>query len=227
MVFLSSRISPRTSTVIFLREVALGDGGRDVGDVAHLRGQVDRHEVDGVGEILPRTGDAADLGLSAELSFGTDLARDARHLGCEGVELVDHRVDGVFELENFTAHVDGDLARKIAVGDGGRDFGDVADLVREVAGHRVDRVGKVLPRAADALTDGLSAESSFGTDFARDARDLRREAVELVDHRVDRVLELEDFAAHVDGDLLREVAVGDGRRDVGDVTHLRRQVRRP
>ena len=38
------------------------------------------------------------LGLAAELAFGADLARDARHLAGERVELVDHRVDGVLEL---------------------------------------------------------------------------------------------------------------------------------
>src|ERR1041384_5900129 len=34
---------------------------------------------------------------------------------------------------------------------------------------------------------------------ARHARDLRGERVELIDHRVDGVLQLEDLAAHVDG----------------------------
>ena len=42
MVSLSCRISPETLTVIFLRQVAAGDGGGDVGDVAHLGGQVAR-----------------------------------------------------------------------------------------------------------------------------------------------------------------------------------------
>src|ERR1044071_2999363 len=104
-VSLSSRISPRTSTVIFLErspaatadvtsamlrtcagrleaimltgsvrsfqdrklaphfdgdllgEVAGRDRGRDVGDVAHLRGEVRGHHVDGLGEVFPRTGE--------------------------------------------------------------------------------------------------------------------------------------------------------------------------
>ena len=41
-VFFSSRISPFTSTVIFLRQVAVGDGLGHVGDVAHLAGEVAR-----------------------------------------------------------------------------------------------------------------------------------------------------------------------------------------
>ena len=55
---------------------------------------------------------------------------------------------------------------------------------------------------ADALDLGLAAELAVGADLARDARDLVGERRELVDHRVDRVLELEDLAARVDGDLL-------------------------
>src|ERR1700679_676662 len=64
MVSLSSRISPRTSTVI-------------------LRGEVAAHRVDGVGEILPGAGDAGDDRLAAELAVGADLARHARHFGSE------------------------------------------------------------------------------------------------------------------------------------------------
>ena len=75
---------------------------------------------------------------------------------------------------------------------------------------------------ADALDLGLAAEPALGADFARDARDLVREGRELVDHGVDRVLELEDLALDVDGDLLREVAVRDRGRDLGDVAHLAR-----
>jgi len=50
------------------------------------------------------------------------------------------------------------------------------------------------------------------------------EPVELVDHRVERFLELQDLAAHVHRDLAGKVAAGDGGRHLGDVTNLRRQV---
>jgi hypothetical protein len=77
--------------------------------------------VDVVGQVLPGAGDALDLGLAAELALGADLARDAGHLAGEGVELIDHRVDGVLELEDLALHVDGDLLAEVAVGDrGGR-----------------------------------------------------------------------------------------------------------
>ena len=164
-------------------------------------GEVGRHRVDVVGEVFPGAGDAFDLGLAAELAFGADFARHARDLGRERVQLIDHRVDGVLELKDFAAHVDGDLLGKIAAGDGGRDFGDVAHLVGEVRRHRVDVVGEILPGAGDALHLRLAAELAFGADLARHARDFGREAIELIDHRVDGVLELENLALHVDGDL--------------------------
>ena len=75
--------------------------------------------------------------------------------------------------------------------------------------------------------DRLAAELALGADLARDARHLRGERAQLVDHRVDGFLELQDLAAHVDGDLLRQVAVGDRDRHVGDVAHLRGQVAAP
>src|SRR6202451_1260815 len=39
-----------------------------------------------------------------------------------------------------------------------------------------------------------AAEQALGADFAGDAGDFRGEAVELIDHRVDGVLELQNFA---------------------------------
>src|ERR671935_186565 len=123
MVSFSSRISPRTSTVIFFDRsppatavVTAGDRSRDVGDVADLRGEVRRHEVDVVGQVLPGAGDAGHLGLTAELALGADLAGHPRHLRGEAVELVHHGVDGVLELQDLPPDVDGDLPVEVAPG---------------------------------------------------------------------------------------------------------------
>jgi hypothetical protein len=51
-------------------------------------------------------GDAGHDGLAAEAPVGADLARDARHLGGERAQLVDHRVDGLLELQDLAADVD-------------------------------------------------------------------------------------------------------------------------
>src|SRR6185503_20092745 len=50
------------------------------------------------------------------------------------------------------------------------------------------------------------------------------EGPQLVHHRIDGVLQLEDLAARLRGDLLAEVAVRDRGRDVGDVPHLAGEV---
>ena len=144
----------------------------------------------------------------------------------EGVELVHHGVDGVFQLQDFALHVHGDLARQVAARHGGRHLRDVADLRGQVAGQQIDVVGEVLPGAGDAGHDRLAAELAVGADLAGDARHFRGERAELVHHRVDGFLELKDFAAHVHGDLLGQVAVGHRDGHVGDVADLARQVGR-
>ena len=91
------------------REIAARDRRRHLRDVAHLRGQVARHRVDAVGQVFPRAGNAADYRLTSELALCADFARHARHFRGETVELVNHRVDGVFQLEDFPAHIDCDF----------------------------------------------------------------------------------------------------------------------
>src|SRR5258706_1453714 len=53
---------------------------------------------------------------------------------------------------------------------------------------------------------------------------LGRERRQLVDHRVDGRLQLQDLAAGVDVDLLAQVSRGDGGCHLGDVAHLAGQV---
>ncbi len=94
-----------------------------------------------------------------ELGLGARPSRATRgHFGSERAELVDHRVDGVLELEDLALDVDGDLLGEVAVGDGLGHVGDIADLAGEVAGHEVDAVGQVFPGAGDVADVGLSAQ---------------------------------------------------------------------
>src|SRR6266852_6256955 len=206
------------------RQVAARDCGGHLGDVAHLRGQITGHGIDAVGQVLPGAGDAGHRGLAAEPAFGANLARDARHLRGKGVELIDHRVDGVLQFQNLAAHVDGDLAGQIAARDCGGHLGDIAHLTGQIAGHRVDAVGQVFPRAGDAGDDGLAAEPAFGADLARHAGDFAGERVQLIEHRVDGVLQLQDLAADIDRDLARQVAARDRRGHLGNIAHLPGQI---
>ncbi len=224
MVFFSSENFAPDINRDLPRQVTLRDGGGDLRDVADLRRKVRGHRVHGFRQVLPDTGDTFYIGLSAEFSFGADFSRHARDFARERIELVDHRIERVFQFENLSPCIDRDFGGKVAAGDSGRYLGDVADLRREVSGHEVDRVGQILPDAAHTSNIRLAAEFTFGPDFARDAGYFAGESVELVDHRVDGVLELENFALRVDGDLCRKVAAGDRRCDLGDVADLRREV---
>src|SRR5206468_3534097 len=143
---------------------------------------------------------------AAEATLRTDLAGHAGHFGGERAELVHHRVDRVFQLEDLALDINGDLLRQVAGSDGGRHGSDVAHLAGQVTRHEVDAVGQVLPDAADVLDDGLAAEDALGADLARYAGHLRGEGAELVHHDVDGVLQLQDLALDVHGDLLGEVA---------------------
>ena len=140
-------------------------------------------------------------------------------------ELVHHRVDGVLQLEDFALHVDRDLLAT------GRRWprpwsrrrccapGDVRlpaiKLTLSVRSFHVPAT----PRTSAWPPSLPSVPTSRATRVTSAANER-----ELVHHRVDGVLQLEDLALHVDGDLLRQVAVGDGRRHGGDVADLAGQV---
>src|SRR5262249_16132029 len=139
----------------FLLQVAVGHSRDDLGDAAHLTCQVASHEVHVVGQVLPRARDALDLRLATQLSLGADFAGHTGAFGGQRAELIDHRVDGVLQLQNFAFDVDGDLLGQVAAGDRLGDVGDIAHLAGEVAGHEVDAVGEVFPGAGHALHVGL------------------------------------------------------------------------
>ncbi len=156
-----------------LRQVAVGDRGHDFDDAADLGREVRRHEIDVVGEVLPRAGDAGDARLSAEFSFDADLAGHRADLLGESAQRVGHVVDGDGERFDLAARIDDQFLLQVAVGDCGDDLDDAPDLGRQVRRHEVDVVGQVLPNARNAFDFRLAAELSFGADFARDARNFR------------------------------------------------------
>src|SRR5204862_2409280 len=106
----------------------------------------------------------------------------------------------------------------------GGDIGDVAHLGREVVRVEVAVVGQVTPGPGGARHMGQTAQPAFSANLARDAGDLRGKSVQLVDHDVDRVLQLKDLSPDFDGDLFGEVALLHGGRDLGDVAHLGREI---
>ena len=204
----------------FAREVAAGHGGGDFGDVPHLTGEVVRHRVDVVREILPRASHIRHLSLSAELALCAYFARHPAHLGGKGVQLIHHGIHGFLELKDLAFHVHCDLARKIAARDGRRHVGDIAHLRGEIRSHRVNVVGEILPCPSHAADLCLTAELALGADLSSHTGYFGGEPVQLIHHCIDGVLEFEDFALDVHGDRLRKVSICHGSGDVGDVAHL-------
>ena len=224
MVSFSCRISPRTSTVILRERSPLAMA---VATSAMLRTwpvRLPAIELTLSVRSFQVPATPGTCGLAAELAFGADLARDARHLGGEGVELIDHRVDGVLELRGSRR-----LTSTVILRDRSPRATAVATsaMLRtwpvRLRGHRVDVVGEVLPGAGDAAHLRLAAELALGADLARDARHLAGEGVELIDHRVDGLLQLAGSRRCTSTVIfLRQVAARDRGRHLGDVAHLRR-----
>src|SRR5207302_1634389 len=204
----------------FAPQVAVGDRGHDPCDAAHLGGEVGGQLVDAVGEVAPGAGGAQHVGRAAQAALGADFAGHARDLADKGIQLIDHAVNGVLQVEDLAADVDRDLLGQVAHGDRGGDLGDVAHVRREVAGHEVDVVGEVFPDPHHALYLRLSAQLAFGTDLTGHPGDFRSKGVELVDHDVDRFFQLPDLAMGFDLNLLREVAALPTGRAPGVVAHV-------
>ena len=208
------------------RQVSVRHRRGHLSDVANLSRQVARHRVHAIREILPCSSDATDIRLTAELTFGSDFARHTRHFRGERAELIHHRIDGVLQLQNFASHVHRDLARQVAARHGRGNFGDVANLVGQVTRHEIDVVCQILPRSGNAAHIRLAAQLAFRPDFARHAGYFRRERAELIHHRVDGVLQLENFAARVHRNLRGQISARDGRSYARDVANLVGQVAR-
>src|SRR5262249_46093203 len=115
-----------------LGKVAICDGNGDLRDVADLAGQVRCHKVHVVREVFPGAGNPEHGCLPPELAFRSDLARHASDFRSKCRELINHRVDGFFKLQDLAFDVDRDLAAQIAASDGCCHVGDVADLPGEV-----------------------------------------------------------------------------------------------
>ena len=229
IVFFSSRISPFTSTVIFLRKVARGDGGGHLGDVADLAGEVGRHRVDVVGEVLPGAGDALHIGLAAQFALGADLAGDAGHLRGEAVQLIDHRVHDLADAQELAAQrpavdLDGHRLRQIALGhraDHARHFGGRLDHVLD---QLVDRAQFALPAAGGAADAAALADLAFLADDDRKPLELLGHLLFEADDLVEQLGDLAVGAGKILGQANREVAAAKGcgarRRAAGDRENL-------
>src|SRR5262249_15671241 len=93
-------------------------------------------------------------------------ARASPPLRSYDLELVDHGVDGVLELQDLALHVHGDLLGEIARRHRLRHVGDVAHLAGEVARHEVHAIRQILPRATHTLDLGLPTQLALRAHLA-------------------------------------------------------------
>src|ERR1700722_15001074 len=100
IVFFSSRISPFTSTVI-LRERS--PRATAVVTSAMLRTWAVRLRA------MALTESVRSFQVPATPALRADLPSNARDFGSERAELLNHGVEGFFELQNFAADVDGNF----------------------------------------------------------------------------------------------------------------------
>src|SRR4029453_634760 len=152
MVFFNSRISPRTSTVIFFDRSPVA--------TAVVTSAIFRTWAVKLPAIeFPRS-------VKSFQCLRTASRRGASYFRGERTELVHHGVDRVLELRDFAFHIDRDLFGEIAIGDSGGNKGNVSDLCGKVTGHKIHAVGQVFPGAGNARHFSLAAEDSFRTHFA-------------------------------------------------------------
>ena len=186
MASLSCRISPRTSTVIFLDRSPLATA---IVTSAILRTWAVRlpaiRLTDSVRSFhTPET--PLHLRLAAELALGADFARHARDFRREHRKLFDHRVDQLRRAQKLAferAAVDFQIHRlaEIALGHRADGAGDVDGRPHQVVDQGIDRIGLDRPIAdgpgqrhalleAALLADGHAQPPDFAGDalFADD-----------------------------------------------------------
>src|SRR5262249_54142862 len=122
----------------FARQVAARHSSRNLCDVSNLTGKVTGHGIDRVSQVLPRASNAGHVGLSPEPALSSHFAGHTRNFAGKPVQLVHHRVQSFFQLQNFAAHIDRDFARQVTARNSSRNLGNVSHLSSEVAGHEVD-----------------------------------------------------------------------------------------
>ena len=152
MVFFSSRISPFTSTVIFFDRSPLRHRRRHLRDVAHLARQVRGHGVHRVGQVLPRAGDALHVAPGRRVV----LRCPPRAPRASPPRRTSESWSTIVLMVFFSSRISPFTSTVIFF-----DRSPFATAVvtsamlrtwrREVRGHRVHRVGQVLPRAGHTL----------------------------------------------------------------------------
>ena len=151
------------------------------------------------------------LRLAAELAFGADLARHARHFGGEGGELLDHRVHDLADAQELAAQraavdLDGHGLRKVALGDRADDARDFGGRLHHVVDQLVDGAKLAVPAAGGAADAGALADLAFLADDLGEALELLGDLLVQADDLVEQAGDLAVDAVGIFGQANAEIA---------------------
>src|SRR5689334_6096736 len=135
MVSFSSRISPLTLTVIFFERSPLAMAVETSAILRTCAVRLLAIELTLSVKSFQVPATPITLACPTQPAIGADFPRDTRYLASKRVRLIDHRVDGLLQLQNLAAHVHGDLLREVSPRDGRCDLGNVANLSRQIPSH--------------------------------------------------------------------------------------------
>ncbi len=192
-----------------------------------LRGEVRGHRVDVLGQVFPDAGHLAHLRLTAELAFGADLARHARHLRGEHAELLDHGVDDAgraqkLALQRPAVDLEAHSLQQITLRDGADGASHFRGRPKQIVDEGVDRGLHLAPRPMREVELHPLARLSFATHDLTDALELLRHAFvgshDLVEGVGDFAQEADLIAGHAD----REVAHAHGLQRIQEIVQLGR-----
>ena len=204
MASLSCRISPRTSTVIFFDRSPLATAMVTSAMLRTCAVRFDAIELTLSVRSFQTPVTSLHLRLAAELAFGADLARDARHLRGEHAELLDHGVDDgrraqELALERAPVDLEPHRLQQVALRDRGDGAGDFGGRPEQIVDQRVDRGFHLAPGAVRQAELDALAGLAFAADDLADALELLRHALVGGDDLVEGVGDLAEDADLVAG----------------------------
>src|SRR6266545_768556 len=182
IVFLSSRISPLTSTVIFFDRSPVATA---VVTSAKLRTYA-------VSQVFPRPRHALDPRLAAQLAFGPHFARHPRDFGGERTELIDHLVDGLrraeeLALQRLSVDFERHRLRQIALRHSTDHACGLARRMDQIVDELIDRVDRIAPEAGQVAHAAALPEFALLADDAREPLQLLRHPFVALDNIVEHI----------------------------------------
>ena len=202
-----------------LRQVSVGHGDRHVGDVAHLVGQIARHGIHVVGEVLPGAGHAGHGRLTAQLAFRADLARHPGHFFGKRAELADHAVHDFgrlqeLALERSSLDLERHGLRQIALRDRTDHTGHLVGGLDEIANQGVDGFNAGRPSAGGALKGCPLRNMSFLAHRDADLLELLDELLLAFEDLIQSIGNLTSHAGELHRHANGKVTLLEGRQDL-------------